>query len=315
MIFLYLPGICQANEMLLLLYSPMWNGNFETLNTDPYNLDFSDMKKSRNFAVAIDIYGWKNMVRVNNTDYIYGNPNDSLLYDLYIKSYLKENDTIDRIQKDLTISIDDDIIEDMITVDYNFTFFWHSSELETDTGKKHIKKKYYTEKITGITDHEIIPQNFSDFNVEKCQAFLTFYNNSINPKTVIFVPENPGIMSIEYNYKNKSIKQNMMTGYVEHNKNGIDFVNFTQNFGWSNSDGNMSHIGKTAIIKGGNFSVDDLQIIAQTPYEKINITNYNISECDVFNGKNPVHYLVIGIFFVIVSSILLIFYVLRVLTI
>jgi len=308
-----LPGICQANDLLNLLYSPVWNGDFESLNTDPYDLDFSNQKSSKSFDADIDIYGWKNMTRINNTDYINGNITDNVYCFLYIKSRVGKNDTIDRIEKEIDISIDDDIIEDLITINYNLTFFWHSSELmHTETGK-YYNKKYYTEKITGIKDHEVIPHNFSKFDVENCQAFITFYNNSIRPKTVIFLPKPDGSIYVEYKYKNESIKQNILTGHVEHNKNGIEFVNFTENFGWSKNDGNLSHVGKNAVIKGSNFSIDDFQIIAQTPYEKINITNYSTKKILVFNNKNPYHYVVIIIFVIVIVTLIFLILLFRIL--
>jgi hypothetical protein len=102
-----------------------------------------------------------------------------------------------------------------------------------------------------------------------------------------------------------------MKGYVKKNSKGIEFVNFSDNTGWGESVGNMSHMGVCTVVKGANFTLNNLSIVAHTPYEELNITNYNLSTCDLFNGKRSIHYLFVPILFMICSPFLLIYFVYR----
>ena len=318
-IFIFFPGCASADIDISIwdrLVNPVWDGDFNSLNTIATDPEYNEIHKTANFCGSCDIVGWKNMSRINGIDYIYGDPEELVIVAVHTEEYLsgseyRFNDNVDWIKEDIRISINDD----NLTAHVNLTLYWHHSELKhTAAGKKYIEKTYYKDYITNkINDSETMPLQYvyDGHNIDEIEVLITFYNNSINPKSVIFIPEKMGLYSIDYTYNDESVHENIMKGYVEKNSKGIEFVNFTDNSGWGEPVGNMSHLGACAVVKGANFTLNNLSIVAHTPYEELNITNYNLSTCDLFNGKRSIHYLFVPILFMICSPFLLIYFVYR----
>jgi|LGVE01.1.fsa_nt_gb hypothetical protein len=310
----FLPACAAADNDISIwdrLVTPVWDGNFNSLNTVATDPEFTEIHKTANFGGSCDIVGWRNMSRIDGIDYIYGDPWELVIVAVHTEEYLsgsetRFNDNVDWIKEDIRISINDD----NLTAHVNLSMLWHHSKLKhTAAGKKYIDKTYHTDYITGcINDSEIIPLQY-DYSAQNISVMVTYYNNSINPKSVIFVPDKLGLYSIEYTYKNESVHENIMKGYVETNSKGIEFVNFSDNTGWTYTEGNMSHIGVCAVVKGANFTLNNLSITAHTPYEQLPISNYNLSTCNLFNGKRSIHYLFVPILFMICSPFILIYFV------
>jgi hypothetical protein len=99
-----------------------------------------------------------------------------------------------------------------------------------------------------------------------------------------------GVQKYPYSYNNETIKQNLMSDEIETNPKGIEYINFSYKQGWGESSGNMSHIGSCAVVKGANFTLEDLTIVLRTPYTAFNTTNYNLTVNNVTAGSciNPV---------------------------
>ncbi|OEU52008.1 MAG: hypothetical protein BA871_03575 [Desulfuromonadales bacterium C00003096] len=285
------------------LFNPVWDGDFSSLNykaTYPEN----NVTSGGNMEAWLDIVGWFNMSRINGTDYIYGDPANQSITEYNAIDTLGWNDNMDWIKHELLY----DVVNDTLIVQDNITMLWHHSEEKTTSeGHTYIQKTYYYSYLT-VYDSEIIPKQYV-YDGQNIEALITFYNNSINPKSVIFIPDKLGLYSIDYTYKNESVHEDLMTGYVENNSKGIEFVNFTYNSGWSDPGGNLSHIGVCAVVKGGNFTPDNLSIDIYTPYEQLNITNYNLSTCNLFKGERSMHILLFPILLIIFSPFLLIYFI------
>ena len=259
------------SDFLDMFFSKEWNEDFNSLNykaTCPEVVWSADSKLS----AWVDIVGYKNMSRINNTDYIYGDPVDCVIVEYEVKDLLQWNDNVDWIREDISYSL----FDDNITVILDITMLWHHSTLKhTKTGKSYIKKDYSYAFMT-INDIEKVPLQYN-FSPTHIPTYLIFYNNTFSPKTIINVPEKEGLFYVEYSYNNETIKQNLMNAEIEKNPKGIEFINFTFVKNWNSPDNNLSHIGDSCIITGANFTAKNLNITLRTPYKTFDVTNYNVT--------------------------------------
>jgi len=295
------------------LINDVWDGDWTKLNTVATHPDFSKIHKTYNFGGSCDIVGFRSVSRIDGVDYIYGAPEDLVIVDVYTEEYLsgskgRWNDNVDWIKEDVRISVEGG----NISAHVNLSMLWHHSTLRhTATGRAYISKTYYYDYITNlIKDSESIPEQYiyTDQNIDEIEVLLAYYNNTISPKTIIFIPDKQGLCSINYAYKNESVQEDLMIGHVERTDKGIEFVNFTEDPGWGDSRGNMSHIGVCAVVKGANFTQNNLSIIAQTPYTALNVSNYNLSVSNV-SANNFIHPLVLPILFILCAPFILIYFI------
>jgi len=272
-------------EFLEMLVSNEWDGSFDSLNykaTDPAVSWVSNPL----MLAWLDIVGFRNMSRINNTDYIYGDPVACVIVESEVVDLLTWNDNVDWIDKEFSYNISNN---NNITVTMNVTMYWHhSTETTLPSGKKKIKKDYSYEFMT-LTDTERgVPLQYV-YTATNIPTFITFYNNTFSPKSVINVPGRSGLFYIEYSYNNETIKQNLMNAEIETNSKGIEFINFTDAKKWEDPEGNLSHLAGSCIIKGANFTLDDLNISLRTPYRSLDVTAYNLTINNVSAGSciNP----------------------------
>lgn len=266
----------------MLIYNE-WDGCFDSLNykaTDPDAMWFTGPL----MLAWVDIVGYRNLSRINNTDYIYGDPWSCVLVESEVVDLLIWDDNVDWIDKQYSYHISDN----NITVTLNITMLWHhSTETTLPSGKKKIKKDYSYSFMT-INDTERLPLQYV-YTATNIPTYLIFYNNSFSPKTIINIPKKNGLFYIEYTYDNETIKQNLMNAEIEKNSKGIEFINFSDAKKWDDPEGNLSHIAGSCIIKGANFTLENLNISLRTPYRSLDVTDYNLTIDNVSAGScvNP----------------------------
>ena len=256
-----------------------WDGSFDSLNykaTYPAGVWVS----GPHMMAWVDIVGYRNMSRINNTDYIFGDPVACVIVESEVKDLLAWNDNVDWIEKEFSYNVSDG----NITVTLDITMLWHhSTEITHPNGNKGVKKDYHYAYMT-LTDTERLPLQYA-YTAANTSTHLIFYNNSFSPKSIINVPGKDGLFYIEYSYNNESIKQNLMSDEIETNLKGIEYINFSEVKRWDESTGNLSHIGSSCVIKGANFTLDDLNITLRTPYTAGNTTKYNLTVNNVTAGS------------------------------
>jgi hypothetical protein len=266
-------------KLLDMLISNQWDGSFDSLNykaTDPAAVWVS----GPHMVAWVDIVGYRNMSRINNTDYIFGGPVDCVIVESEVKDLLTWNDNVDWIKKEYSYNVSDG----NITVTLDITMLWHhSTEITRPNGNRGVKKDYNYEYMT-ITDTETIPLEYN-YTSANMPISILFYNNTFSPKTIINVPGKDGLFYIEYSYNNESIKQNLMNAEKEKNSKGIEFINFSDAKKWQDPTGNLSYLAGSCVIKGANFTIDDLNISLRTPYRSIDATNYNLTINNVTAGS------------------------------
>ena len=271
-------------DLLDTLLLNQWDGSFDSLNykaTDPAAVWVS----GPHMLAWVDIVGYRNMTRINNTDYILGDPVACVIVESEVNDLLTWNDNVDWIKKEYSYNVSGD----NITVTLDITMLWHhSTETTRPNGQKGVKKDYNYAYMT-ITDSEKIPLQYN-YIAGNIPVSILFYNNTFSPKTIINVPGKDGLYYIEYSYNNESIKQNLMNAEIETNSKGIEFINFSDAKKWQDPTGNLSYLAGSCIIKGANFTLEDLNISLRTPYRSLNATNYNLTVNNVTAGSciNPV---------------------------
>ena len=263
-------------DMLLL---NQWNGDFSTLNykaTDPA----VSWVSGPHMLAWVDIVGFRNMSRINNTDYILGAPVECVIVESEVKNLLTWNDNVDWIDKQISYNVSDQ----NITVIMDITMMWHhSTEIKHLNDQKGVKKDYNYEYMT-ITDTERIPLEYN-YTAAEIPTSIIFYNNSFSPKSIINVPGKDGLYYIDYSYNNESIRQNLMNAEIEKNPKGIEFINFSDAKKWQDPTGNLSHFADSCVIKGANFTLEGVNISLRTPYRPLNVTDYNLSINNVSAGS------------------------------
>jgi hypothetical protein len=293
----------EQDSIFDLLNSTIWDRVWDSLtyNTKPDK----DVRTGTDLQGWIDIVGYRNMVRINGTDYIYGDPVDCAVveYDVWdLISARKDrwNDNVDWIRTDLHVLQQGE----NITATLDITMLWHHSTLKhTKTGKPYIKKTYHTETMT-VIDTETIPKQFN-YTFANIAAYITVYNSSFSPKVLVYVPELPYVLETTYTYGNDAIMRTNMLGEVEKSEKGVEFVNFTDVSMWSEPKGDLCYIGDCAVIRNENFTADQLNISLSTPYETVEITDYSITVVDYspVNSMHPLLYQVMGMFIILISMI------------
>ena len=307
--FTCFPGVAaeeSEDEYLLyfmdMLISNNWDGSFDSLN---YKATYPAVEwiPGPHMMAWVDIVGYRNMSRIKNTDYINGNPVACVIVESEVKDLLTWNDNVDWIEKEFSYNVSNG----NITVTLDITMLWHhSTEITNPNGNKGVKKDYNYAYMT-ITDTENLPLEYV-YTPANTSTHLLFYNNTFSPKTIINVPENEGLYYIEYSYNNETIKQNLMNAEIETNPKGIEFINFSDAHRWDESEGNLSHMREGCIIKGANFTLEDLNISLRTPYRSLNVTGYNLTVNNVTAGSciNPVLIPVIVVFGLLLSTLYII---------
>jgi len=287
---LFFPGVAAEEmeeieilEFLEMLTSNEWDGSFDSLNykaTDPVAV----WVPGPLMLAWVDIVGYRNTSRINNTDYIYGDPVACVIVESEVVDLLTWNNNVDWIDKQFSYHI----LDDNITVTLNITMRWHhSTEITLPNGRKKIKKDYSYAFMT-IKDTEKMPLQYV-YTAANIPVFVTHYNNTFSPKSIINVPGRSGLFYIEYSYNNESIRQNLMNAEIETNSKGIEFINFSDAKKWEDPEGNLSHLAGCCIVKGANFTLEDLNISLRTPYRSFNVVDYNLSINNVSAGSciNP----------------------------
>jgi len=281
---LFIPCVvADDNESSILAFlndinNNTWDGSFDSLNYDATKPSVVWVS-SPHMAAWVDIVGYRNLSRIHNVDYIYGDPVACVLVESEVKDLLGWNDNVDWIDKQYSYNVSNGNIAAIISI----TMRWHhSTEILHPNGNKGVDKDYYYSYLT-ITDTERLPLQYN-YTSAHTPVSVLFYNNTFSPKSIITVPGSSGLYYITYLYKNEYLKQYLMNAEVEDNPKGIEYINFTDKHTWDESAGNLSHLGSRCVISGANFTLDNLSVSLHTPYRALNTSGYNLTVDNVSVG-------------------------------
>jgi len=248
---------------------------------DILNLNFSDTGRTEQkaediqyslqktdsglIAGGIKIIGFKDLINIDNFSYIPDNKSILVKYDASASSSVNWWDAgVSSIEKTVNTKIDNGTAyaELDVTMEY-YT-------VSTNSKTKSITRNYYTTTAT-FTDSCPAPKVLQ--RPAETQGHITFYNNSITPHTLVFVPSQ-GLTMIHFEYLGNYSEHTLMIGERSTGENGVQLTNFSTCEYWK---GTMGYQGEALYIPG---SVDQskLNVTCYTPYEAVKITKFQYTE-------------------------------------
>lgn len=271
----------------------------ENIKDLPYSSGTPDVKwnTSGHINAWVDITGFKEEIRENGTNYVYGNPADKAIvqYDVSVndftvkecpnrRCFVMENS----IKKEIKVSQEGNEVVAHLYVKLKWLqiiddgaigiFIWHY-ELDTFEAKT-LKPNIYP-KIDINSNIYIVKYP----NLDKV---------SIYPRLNL-----SNVYKITVDYDGNIITHTLKTGHVEKTSKGIYFSNTSPVNYWNISGKNISRFGDNIIlnINTSKFDSSKLHIIGSNMYESVEFSNFNITSIDN-NAKdvlfNPVLFAVMG---------------------
>jgi hypothetical protein len=274
---LSLDGISFENPPSLELSKKVFSSIFDILNiqfTDSgiNNLTADDIhyeaKETEQGKIAgyVKIVGFKNVINIDNKTYI-SSPDDVLVKSSVIRapSLTIWFGNISDTKKDVSVSI----VNRTAIATMKITVYWFNYKKQAVTNK--IVKGKLQESSYTFTDSCPAPDVLR--RPAETKAIITYYNNSINPHTLVYVPSQ-GLIKVNYEYTGNSSEHVLMIGEKSTGENGVLHTNFSTCDYWR---GAIPYQGEALFIPG---SVDHskLNVTCFTPYESFKITKFEYTE-------------------------------------
>lgn len=212
---------------------------------------------------GIKIVGYKDLIKINGTEYISGN-NSTLTKYSVLKSptdVLQSLGQISNIDKQVTTTIKNGTAYATLTVNMKW------STIKTDsTGKS--KKKIHTATAT-FHDTAKAPQILVR-SLNKT-AYIDVFPEAAIPTARVSV-DDTGLQRIEFKYGKNTSTHTFLIGQRQTEQNGLEYTNYTKADLWEGSIPNMDNI----LVIPGKFDQNQLEITCYTPYENYTVNDYKI---------------------------------------
>lgn len=242
------------------------NGSIQ--NTGPYLPDVN-WQESGHVRGWIDIVGFKDMIRENDTDFVPGNPSD-----FAIVRYDAEADVpgiVINLLKSVQVFKNGDTVVAVLNVD----LFWKSMIC-------------YDKSCWEVPHHEEVQFQDSEKSPktypmnEPLNVTVMFYNNSYSPKAVVNTGNNNWTLSEKYIYIGEQIEHFSKKGYVRTNEKGVKYVTYYPANIWKNGNETLfSRMDDSVVINTANFNLSNLTVTAVDPYNlETGSSSYNYSRID-----------------------------------
>jgi hypothetical protein len=276
----------------------VWSGSWDSFHYFLGYLPDKEWKTNADMSAWIDVVGYNHSIELNGTKYVVGNILDSIIVDYEVEEYLsgsesRWNDNVDWISENVTLAQNNTHM--IATLD--IVMKWHHSK----HNGKGIKKTYHYSYLTCV-DTEPVPLQYN-ISTDNFSVNITIYNNTLAPKTYVYVPENDYILEANYYYNNKSISHIRSLCDVRYTEKNVPYVNITECDIWSSN--NLTRINKYAVIPGDNFTIDNLTVTILTPegHKIIDHCNISVVEYDPENVVHPAFWLVIVMVIILVGVV------------
>jgi hypothetical protein len=226
-----------------------------------------------------DILGYRNMVRVGDTFYISGLPEDSIIVMSGATHDIKGPEWLDYTVDKLETSIASINTTDRVTtVTFKVYLQYHHSQLVCIGEKCHVRKTYYEEEYY-FTDTDCnTPLQYPSQGTYN--ASVRFYNNSIKPKTLIALDLAGLDTKVEYRYFDEKVTFRSHVYTVETSDKGVPYGNLTAWARWDPVARGQSilYYYNAAWIPGNGFDPAGLNVNVSNPYNStsaaLNIIEY-----------------------------------------
>lgn len=238
------------------------NGSVQ--NMGPYFPDV-DWQESGHVKSWIDIVGFREMIRENDTDFVPGNASDFAILQYDAKANVPG--VVTKLLKSVQVLQNGDNVIAVLNVDLS----WKSTIC---SGKSCWEVPHHEE--VQFHDSEKSPKTYP-MN-EPLNVTVAFYNNSYSPKAVVNAGRNNQTLSEKYIYSGEQIEHYSKKGYVSMTDKGVKYVTYYPSDIWKNGNETLfSRMDDSVVINTANFNLSDLIVNAVDPYSRTESSIYNYS--------------------------------------
>jgi len=251
----------------------------------------------------VDIVGYTGMVKVQDEYYIGRSATDDVVIMHDIKHHVNTEAgtgySVNKFESSITdISIVDTKITVLLKVELEYVYVWYTWSGDPPVRTRH--SRTYNE-VAYFTDTEfLIPETYPGVN--NYSLVVYYYNNTVKPKAICEGNLSGLDITIEYLYKDETVKYNKYELMLEYTKDkNFPYANLSQVDQWSYPiDNTVIHpILNSVWMPGNDFKKEDFSVIVHTPY----VTDFaNISIVEVEGFNNDVEWL--DILWLIVLTVL-----------
>lgn len=272
MIIFFIMSQCQAenntpveNSMnMSMFYDFLFNDSTKVshdtdivYNTYEWNPD-KTWKRGNSLDYWVDIVGYEGLIKHNNISYINKPPSESAFTEYGITPRLRSKYTVDSLTAHITGYEYDGT---NLTVTINSTIRYHCNN-------SYIKRTEFKK-----TDYNT-PQQYPKFEAPGITAIV--YNDSIHPKTVVFLPRVNYTLGYRLEHSNESVEYYHNILKIEYLDNNFPYGNVTKaesNSIYEDSDV-FSRLGNNIIINSTEIN-NSLGLYIITPYHEY-VINYSV---------------------------------------
>lgn len=241
------------------------NGSVQ--NMGPYFPDV-DWQESGYVRGWIDIVGFREMIRENDTDFVPDNASDFAIVQYDAKANVPG--VVTNLLKSVQVLQNGNNVVAVLNVGLS----WKSIICDD----KSCWEVSHHEEVQ-FQDSEKSPKTYP-MN-ESLNVTVAFYNNSYSPKAVVNAGRNNWTLSEKYIYSSGQIEHFSKKGYVSMNKKGVKYVTYYPANIWKNGNETLfSRMDDSVVINTANFNLSDLTVTAVDPYSRTGSTSYNYSRID-----------------------------------
>lgn len=248
---------------------------------DILNIEFSDsgrteqkaedipfsVQQTEQGAIAggIKILGFKDLINIEGIPYI--PDNESILYKaaaVRAPSFNWWDMGVSNISQKVTTKTENQTAYAVLTVSLEY----YTISFNHITGKT--RKTYHT--ATAVFNDSRPAPEILQRPAEK-KGIITYYNNSVNPHTLVYVPSQ-GLIKVNYEYAGNITEHVLMIGEKGTGENSVQYTNFSTCDYWR---GDIPYQGE-ALFVTGPVDQSKLNITCFTPYESFKVTKFEYIE-------------------------------------
>jgi parallel beta-helix repeat protein len=231
-----------------------------------FNPDKTLMSKGSESA-WLDVVGYTGQIKIGNDTYI---PKPASESAIVVSGTKSSRDRVVRQEssKKLTVSSDNNLTVDL--------------EVKTTYEVPDHNKISVLGKSINYTTRKKVSENTTFTKTFKAPALFPAFNspnvsvvNFNSSHAVVSVPDLPGIVKIEYTYKNATATEYRLIGYIGSAVNGFKSTEYEtiESYLFDNS-GMMSRSLDGLYIRDQNFDISKLNVTVVTPYDNFHISHF-----------------------------------------
>lgn len=220
-------------------------------------------------AGGVKIIGFRNQVVIDNRTYMQDNNSTIVKSEAILAQPSLDfwNKGVDKIDKDIDVEVKNGTATATMTVNMRMYSVSYNQATRRTT-------KTYRSYTANFNDTANAPEIFpAPQNIKgEIEVYPTFFE--------VYVPAD-GLVKLDFTYGVNVSTHSFLVGEREQ-KNNVEYTEYTRLEDWS---GDLNHTGQWCFVYG-TFDESKLHVKATTPYQEVNVTDFNITWHDY--PKEPI---------------------------